>query len=150
MPRRVGRRLQSDDYVGESVRQLVGCAPGPPASSGGSRLGLVWRLEAINRFLRGRRRTTSLVGIVIVLGVGALSTHAALPEHHFNHDVATLCVASVAIATMAMIAWPRGRTPALTATLARTCDISPGADLAGHRPDAAARAGPSAPLVLRI
>jgi hypothetical protein len=110
----------------------------------------VSRLRGINRFLLSHRRATSLVGVVLVLGVAGLNAHAALPEHHFDHHVATMCVASLAMATLAAIAWPRGRTPTLTGPLARTCEVAPPPEPAKNAPDTAARAGPPAPLVLRI
>ena len=85
-----------------------------------------------------------------MLGVVLLDAHADLPEHHHQHGTETMCVASLALATIAVAAWSMGlslrrpdRLPPIPRfRLPRTFE---------HRPPAtiAARAGPSPPLVLR-
>jgi hypothetical protein len=111
---------------------------------------LVSPIWTIHRLLRRHRRATALLGILIVLGVAALNVHAALPEHHDAHGVATVCVAALSLAVMAAIAWRTKRSPGLSivrcfATLLRT----PGRLVAdGPRP--VARAGPPGPAVLRL
>lgn len=97
-----------------------------------------------------RRRLIALLGLVLVLGVVLLDAHADLPEHHHEHGTETLCVASLALATIAVAAWsmglslrrPEGLPPIPRLRLPRTLE---------HRPPAtiAARAGPPPPLVLR-
>jgi hypothetical protein len=99
---------------------------------------------------RRRRRLIAVLGAMLVLGVVLLDAHADLPEHHHEHGTETVCVASLALATIAVAAWslslrsgraqllppiPRFRLPRSTE----------------HRPRMrfAARAGPSPPLVLR-
>jgi hypothetical protein len=59
------------------------------------------RLRGPSQILHRHRRATALAGILIVLGVVALNAHAALPEHHEQRGVATICIASLSIAVLA-------------------------------------------------
>jgi hypothetical protein len=103
----------------------------------------------IHRLLRRHRRFSALIGVLIVLGVGALNVHAALPDHHDAHGVATVCVAALSIAVMAA-AWSAKRL--CNPSIVRRFSVllrSPGR-LIAERPRPAARAGPPRPAVLRL
>jgi hypothetical protein len=109
------------------------------------------RLRSIDRFLSRHRRTTAAVGVLIVLGVAALNTHEALPEHHHQHGEATMCLASLSIAVLATMGLLQAKhvatpTTRLGETAVRRSEIR----LAVATPSAAARAGPCAPTVLRL
>jgi hypothetical protein len=106
-------------------------------------------LQEINRLLRRHRSTAALLGTLIVLGVAALDAHAALPEHHDHHGVATVCIAGLAMATLAALGWRakpaarRGRVLRLF-SLARAWSRS-----RTDAPRAMTRAGPPGPMPLR-
>ena len=47
-----------------------------------------------------RRRLMALAGIALMVVVLGLDAHAALPEHHHTDGHETVCVASMAVATL--------------------------------------------------
>jgi hypothetical protein len=51
--------------------------------------------------LHRHRLAVALAGVTIVLGVAALDTHAALPEHHDAGE--GICLCALAIATLGML-----------------------------------------------
>lgn len=106
-------------------------------------------LRSINRAFRRHRRLTLLAGVLIVLGVTALSTHAALPEHHDAGE--TVCLCALSIATLGAVAGVFRRpflTPLPVFRLGprpRTMNrVAAAAPLSGE-----ARAGPTVLQVLR-
>lgn len=84
-----------------------------------------------------------------MLGVVMLDAHAALPEHHHVNGTETICVASLAVATLAMAAWALGsikRTKhrrRVQPQVRWPCHVSLAV------PGPCARAGPAPPVVLR-
>ncbi len=104
----------------------------------------------IHRLLRRHRRFSALLGIVIVLGVAALNVHAALPEHHDQNGVATVCLAALSIAVAAAVAWSTKRL--FAASIPRRFTPLPPAPgrLLADGPRANARDGPPGPAVLRL
>ena len=114
------------------------------------RMFAVQRIAPINRVLSRHRRTTALVGAIVVLGVGALDAHAALPEHHHEHGKVTVCIAALAIAGLAALGWCKQGTPQAP----RLAQVAPllqaASSLATDTPRTSARAGPSRLTVLRL
>lgn len=107
--------------------------------------------RSIDRLLARHRRTTAVVGVLIVLGVAALNTHEALPEHHHGHGEATMCIAALSIAVLAAIGLLEatrltGPTTRLVAAAGRQIESR----YAAESPSPAARAGPSGLTVLRL
>lgn len=103
----------------------------------------------LNRMMVRHRRATALIGAVVALGIAGLSVHAALPEHHGHDGSATICIAALAIATLAVIRLRK-----------KWCLLGFGLVLEIPRmrgllhadpvvPFLAARAGPHGPFVLR-
>jgi hypothetical protein len=114
------------------------------------RMCAVPRLAPINRVISRHRRATALIGVLVVLGVGALDAHAALPEHHHQDGKVTVCIAALAIADLAALGWCKQSTPNLTtrprSARRRQAASRPAIDI----PKASARAGPSGLAVLRL
>ena len=109
------------------------------------------RLRSIDRFLSRYRRTTALVGVLLVLGVAALNAHEALPEHHHRHGETTMCIAALSIAVVAALGCQTKRSVGPTTRLDGGTDIRRIVSrLAVQGPSAVARAGPPAPAVLRL
>jgi hypothetical protein len=107
----------------------------------------IWTIQ---RLLRRHRRVSALIGILVVLGVAALNVHAALPEHHDEHGVATVCVAGLSIAVVAAIAWSTKRLFDLSSVRRFTPLLCTPGRLVADSPRAAARAGPPGLAVLRL
>ncbi len=109
----------------------------------------VLRARSVNRLLLRHRRTTALLGTILVLGVVGLNAHAALPEHHDTPGHATMCIAALSIAILAAagLATRSLAAPATSLHSVRLpqvrCRIP--ADPASSN----ARAGPAVPFVLR-
>jgi hypothetical protein len=107
---------------------------------------LVWcRAHRVARW----RRRLAMLAILLVLGVVLLDAHAALPDHHHVHGVETMCLASVAIATLAVAALAFAR-PVGGCMLPRRSRLSvrrPRSPLLSACHSVAARDGP--PVVLR-
>jgi hypothetical protein len=98
---------------------------------------------------RRLRMSVAVVGVVLMLGVVVLDAHADLPEHHHHHGVETVCVAALAIATLAAMRWG-ARAPLRWVRVYRTVRRL----LARRAPTrrtawVPARAGPPGPVVLR-
>jgi hypothetical protein len=111
---------------------------------------LVPRLRTINRFLFRHRRATALVGVLMVLGIVALNAHEALPEHHNDHgEGATMCVAALSIAVLAVLGWRAKRGHGPVARLPRTSLVRIIGGVPVEPPETAARAGPMWTAVLR-
>lgn len=109
----------------------------------------VLRLADINRALTRYRRTAVLVGALVFPGVVALDAHAALPEHHHARGEVTICIAALAIASLAPLGWRRQPTPRpTTRTLAAALPQTARAPVVGAQ-RISARAGPSGLAVLR-
>jgi len=110
------------------------------------------RAADINRIFSRHRRATALAGVIVVLGVVALDAHAALPEHHDQPGHATVCIAELAIATLAALGWCRKRPMVGPPTRIVGLLLRP----RGAEGDAygtttpSARAGPPALAVLRL
>lgn len=106
----------------------------------------IWTLRSA---IARHRTFAALLGIVLVLGVAALNVHAALPEHHDAHGLATVCVAALSIAILAA-ASGAARRPLRTQFVPRMLGtVLWPAPLAASAPCAAARAGPPDGTVLR-
>jgi hypothetical protein len=107
-------------------------------------------LLRINRAFKRHRRVTVLAGAIIVLGVAALSTHAALPGHHDAGEGA--CACALAIATIGgALGWGFGR-PLLGPLLGLRCVPvvhKRMTVLADPRLRGIARAGPAGPVIRR-
>jgi hypothetical protein len=107
-------------------------------------------LAEVNRVVSRHRRITALVGVIVVFGVVALNAHAALPEHHHDHGKVTMCIAALSIAVLAALGCCAKRSlglgirlswaPLLRVVMSVTVDVA----------WVLARAGPSAPAVLRL
>ncbi len=107
------------------------------------------RARSVNRFLVRHRRTTALLGTIIVLGVVGLNAHAALPEHHDTPGGVTMCPGALSIAILAAVA------------LVAKCLLAPStlmsqiplphleSRIAADTTSSNARAGPAVPFVLR-
>ena len=93
---------------------------------------------------------TALAGVIVVLGIVALNAHAALPEHHDDHGKVTMCIAALSIAVLAAVGCCAKRSVGLWIRLhwapARRAVSSVTVAVAW----VLARAGPSAPAVLRL
>jgi hypothetical protein len=111
----------------------------------------VMRIADINRAVSRHRRMTAIAGTLVILGVVALDAHAALPEHHDKPGDATVCIAELAIATLAAFSLfkrqPASNTPAHTggAALPRATKR-----FTSDTPKDRSRAGPSGLAVLRL
>ena len=94
---------------------------GKEAADAWPKIASVPSLRDLNGFLRRHRHAAAVLGTLIVLGVGALDVHAALPEHHDHHGVATVCIAALAIATLMAFGWrvPRRSRPSSSRCLVR-------------------------------
>lgn len=109
------------------------------------------RLRSIERLLSRHRSFTALSGVLLVLGVAALNAHEALPQHHHHRGETTVCSAALSIAVLAGVAWLARRAAGVT----RSVDMV-GSRRSGCRrvlqslSTATARAGPQAPVVLRL
>jgi hypothetical protein len=103
----------------------------------------------IHRLLRRHRRLSALLGIVVVLGVAALNVHAALPEHHDEHGVATVCVAALSLAVISAVAWNAKRSSVVSVRRFTSILRIP-RRLVADGPRPAARAGPPGAAVLRL
>jgi hypothetical protein len=114
------------------------------------RMSIVLRLAPINRLLSCHRRTTALVGVVIVLGVGALGAHAALPEHHHEHGAVTVCIAALAIAGLVALGWCKRSTPSPATRLGGALLMQAAGGRVTDSPRTSARAGPPGLAVLRL
>jgi hypothetical protein len=115
----------------------------------GPRMHDVLRARSVNRLLLRRRRTTALLGTILVLGVVGLNAHAALPEHHDAPGHATMCIGALSIAILAAAglatrSLEAPATPLYSVRLPRVRSRIP-ANPAGSN----ARAGPAVPIVLR-
>jgi hypothetical protein len=108
------------------------------------------RLAPINRVLSRHRRVAALIGVVVVLGVGALDAHAALPEHHHEHGNATVCIAALAIAGLAALGWCKQGTPSTTTRPGCALLSQAASNFAIDTPGISARAGPLGLAVLRL
>ena len=109
----------------------------------------VLRIADINRALTRYRRTTVLVGALVFLGLVALDAHAALPEHHHAHGEVTICIAALAVASLAPLGWRRQPTPRPTTRTIGAPVPQTSRVLAAEPPRISARAGPSGLAVLR-
>jgi len=107
----------------------------------------IWTIQ---RLLRRHRRVTALLGILIVLGVAALNVHAALPEHHDQNGVATVCVAALSLAVIGAIAWSTKRSFAVNIVRRFSSLLRTPGRLVGDTPRPVARAGPPGAAVLRL
>jgi hypothetical protein len=109
----------------------------------------VLRARSFNRLLLRRRRTTALLGTILVLGVVGLNAHAALPEHHDTPGHATMCIAALSIAILAAAGLA---TRSLTAPASPLYSVRL-APLRSRIPagpaSSNARAGPAVSIVLR-
>jgi hypothetical protein len=104
----------------------------------------------MDRLLSRYRRTTALVGTVLILGVVTLNAHEALPEHHHRHGETTICIAALSIAVLAAMGWRTKRSVGLNTRLGVTVVRRVDRRLAVERPSVLARAGPPGPAVLRL
>ena len=108
---------------------------------------------SIHRLLSRHRRITVLVGVIVVIGVSALSVHAALcdDDHQLGGNVTVdLCLFALAVmgpVALGCRAVGRAKRPTL-ASLA-TPVLSSNGWLAAV-PLASVRAGPVSPAVLRL
>jgi hypothetical protein len=95
---------------------------------------------------------TALAGVLLILGVVALNAHAALPQHHHEHGVATMCLASASVAVLAgglLLAArrPAAALPVLLLPRSWPLAVRFSAPLAAPVPSC--RAGPIGPFLLR-
>jgi hypothetical protein len=106
-------------------------------------------LRDIDRALTRHRRATALVGVLLLLGVAALSTHAALPEHHDAGE--EICLCAFAIATLCAVGFGLGRSSVSRAIPCRRMPVlrAPLQIAAAVRVGGMARAGPPVSVVLR-
>jgi hypothetical protein len=106
-------------------------------------------LRDINRVLRRHRRVTALVGVMLLLGVAALSTHAAMPDHHDPGE--EICLCALALATLCAAGLGLGRSSVSRLIPCRLMPVlrAPRQIVADVRVGGWARAGPPVLLVLR-
>jgi nitrate/nitrite transporter NarK len=106
-------------------------------------------LRDVNRVLTRNRRVTALVGVMLLLGVAALSTHAALPEHHETGE--EICLCAFALATLCAVGLGLGRSFVGRLIPCRRMQVlrAPLQIAAAVRVGGMARAGPPVLLVLR-
>jgi hypothetical protein len=114
-----------------------------------SKIHSVLRARSVNRFLTRHRRTTALLGAVIVLGVVGLNAHAALPEHHDEPGHVTMCAAALSIAILAAVALVTKCLPAPRKALRLVQRPRVKSRIAVRTASSNARAGPAVPVVLR-
>jgi hypothetical protein len=107
-------------------------------------------LVDVNRVLTRHRRITALVGVIVVFGVVALNAHAALPEHHHDHGKTSMCVAALSIAVLAALGCCAKRAVGLGVRLSWTPVPRAVSSLTVNVPWVHARAGPPAPVILRL
>lgn len=106
--------------------------------------------RGIRRVVYGHRRLAAVIGVTLLLGVAALATHAALPEHHGHADgTVTVCIAASALC-VAALGWGIARC-VKTRVLPRPVSLLfPRSWGAASTPMFSARAGPSSPVILRL
>jgi hypothetical protein len=106
-------------------------------------------LRDINRGLTRHRRVTALAGVMLLLGVAALSTHAALPEHHEPGE--EICLCAFALATLCAVGMGLGRSSVSRLIPCRRMPVlrAPLQIATAVRVGGMARAGPPVSLVLR-
>jgi hypothetical protein len=106
-------------------------------------------LRDIHRALTRHRRVTAVVGVMLLLGVAALSTHAAVPDHHDAGE--EICLCALAIGTLCAVGLGLGRSFAGRTIPCRLMPVlrAPRQIVADVRVGGLARAGPPVLLVLR-
>jgi hypothetical protein len=103
----------------------------------------------VSGLLRRHRRLTALVGTILVLSVVGLDAHAALPAHHGVHDAATVCIAGLAIATLAAVGSLAKQVSTTAGPLLGPRRTGPFRDAITPAPRPRSRAGPPGSLPLR-
>ena len=112
----------------------------------------VLRSSTINDFVSRHRRAAALAGVIVILGVVALDAHAMLHENHVQQNgKVTMCVAALAIATLAALGWwCKKRSPGAATHMVAALLPQHSQSLPASPPRASARAGPGSPAVLRL